>query len=231
MGRSGRDNFCGSSGEELLNALLLPTDANRIHFTGQSLGGALAEYALYDYARLSERLRSHESHANDLQRTRWYCGVRAVRRTRGWLTSLRRRHRPLLHHQRPRKPLRRRASERGGQRVPARLRADRYSRNRTDTSPRRRHGDRAGPVQCAPDRIRLLQRLQSRVWGRGLLLAFYLRAGEEQACCASAHRGARTRGLLYRVADESGRRARHEDGGLGTRDRRNDLRPGVRQSR
>ena len=29
-------------------------NVNRIHFTGQSLGGALAEYALFDYARLSE---------------------------------------------------------------------------------------------------------------------------------------------------------------------------------
>src|SRR5512135_1692705 len=39
-------------GQQLLNDLLSLKDVNHIHFTGQSLGGALAEYALYDYAQL-----------------------------------------------------------------------------------------------------------------------------------------------------------------------------------
>ena len=37
-------------GQTLLNNLVSLIDVNQIHFTGQSLGGALAEYALYDYA-------------------------------------------------------------------------------------------------------------------------------------------------------------------------------------
>ena len=49
----GWDRWGGPSAnvaQGLLSELLALADVNKIHFTGQSLGGALAEYALYDYA-------------------------------------------------------------------------------------------------------------------------------------------------------------------------------------
>ena len=49
----GWDKWRGPSAivaQGLLDEVLAFTDVNKIHFTGQSLGGALAEYALYDYA-------------------------------------------------------------------------------------------------------------------------------------------------------------------------------------
>jgi VCBS repeat-containing protein len=49
----GRDKWTSTrsgGGQELLSDLLQLRDTNQIHFTGQSLGGALAEYALYEYA-------------------------------------------------------------------------------------------------------------------------------------------------------------------------------------
>ena len=72
-------------GQALLAEILALDDVNKIHFTGQSLGGALAQYALYEYALGKEEFSASKA---TLTTFNGLGGLEALRTKRGFDPSL-----------------------------------------------------------------------------------------------------------------------------------------------